>query len=133
MKWDDLKSKIQYILLQKAKPYMLIIHLGGNSVVDTKQRTITRKIETDINYLYSLFDETIIVWSDILYRFEWQGIGGSEFKGMDSKRKYINRAGRKAVCKSSNGRIIIHDIGQTTRGFYSAWSLDVILLASLRG
>ena len=95
-------------MLQKAKPYMLIIHLGGNSVVDSKQGTIIRKIEKYIRYLYSLFEDTIIVWSDILYRFQWQGIDRSEFKGMDKKRERMNRSGRLAVCKSKNGRIISH-------------------------
>ena len=109
---------------------MLVIHLGGNSVVENKQGTIVRKIEQDIQYLSSLFVDTIIVWSDILFRFEWQGIDRAQFKGMEKKRKRMNRAGRLAVCKTSNGRIISHDINKTTPGFYTAKGVHLSLVGN---
>ena len=42
-----------YILLQKDKPYMLIIHSGGNSEVESKQCTVIRK-NNNISNIYIL-------------------------------------------------------------------------------
>ena len=43
MAWPDFKNRIQYLMMLKARPFMIVIHLGGNSVVKIKLRTFQKK------------------------------------------------------------------------------------------
>ena len=52
MAWPDFKNRIQYLIMLKAMPFMIVIHLGGNSVVKIKLRTFQKKIERDLKYMF---------------------------------------------------------------------------------
>lgn len=118
MQWNDLLHRMQYLMMFKKKPFMVIIHLGGNSVVNTKLRTFEKKITKDIEYMFSSYPDTCFVWSDILPRLDWRGVKPSDFKAMEKKRGCLNRVARKAVASNCMGRIIIHDNFDHTKGLF---------------
>lgn len=118
MTWDDLKAKIQFLMMHMSTPLMIVIHVGGNSVVEKKLGTIIRSIDRDISYIASLFPSTLLVWSDILPRRTWRGAQASEFGAMNNKLRRMNTAGRKATTKTERGRIISYDIHASEGGLF---------------
>ena len=118
MKWPDFQSRIQYLMMLKARPFMIVVHLGGNSVVDIKLRTFQKKIINDFQYMFSTYPGINFVWSDILPRLKWRGAKPSDYPAMERKRGSINRTARKAVASYADGRQIIHDNFDHTVGLF---------------
>ena len=55
MHWDQLQDVIQLEMLNRAPPAMIVIHLGGNDLVEVKQATLIKKISKDMAYINSIF------------------------------------------------------------------------------
>ena len=89
---------------------MIIIHIGGNDLVQMKQRNLMRKIKKDLQYVASVFSTSYIVWSDILPRAEWRGLESTldNLKKINKKRKRVNREGRLVASELPLGRAIIN-------------------------
>ena len=118
MTWPDLKSRIQYLMMLKARPFMMIIHLGGNSVVSTKLRTFQKRIERDFRYMFWTYPDVVFVWSDILPRLVWKGAKPKDYPAMEKKRGCLNRTARRVVASYADGRQLIHDNFDHTPGLF---------------
>lgn len=118
MHWAELKSRIQYLIMLKARPFIIVIHLGGNDVVCTKLRTLQKKIENDVQYLFSSYPGILFVWSDILPRLKWKGVQPEEYPAMERKRGCINRTARRVVASSKSGRVVVHNNFDDTAGLF---------------
>ena len=100
---------------------MIIIHIGGNDLVQMKQRNLMRKIKKDLQYVASVFSTSYIVWSDILPRAEWRGLESTlnNLKKINKKHKRVNREGRLVASELPLGRAIInYDIDIKTQGLF---------------
>ena len=126
MHWPQLKPTIQLKMLFHTTPALIVVHLGGNDLVSIKLAKLMSKIKKTLWYLQSVFNDTYIVWSDILPRTQWRGLDDiasmkhldlqQKLKLMDQKRKRVNRAGRQAVRTLTWGRSILHEIDTDTPG-----------------
>lgn len=122
MRLEDLHASLQYALLKGWKPWMILLHLGGNNIDNTNTWKIVKKTEAEIKYIYQHFPDSFLVWTDILPRFYWRNTQNDEhsLKIMDLKRKKVNRRIRKFVLAHPNGRAIIHrNIDRRTPGFFA--------------
>ena len=117
MVWNNLLHKLQWEMLRRPKPYMIIIHLAGNDVDNKKLFTLRKKIDKDIDYILSTFYPAYIVWSDILPRLRWRASGVPN-SSLDTKRKRLNRFARAAIRLKQTGRIISHEIDAATSGWF---------------
>ena len=118
MAWPDFKNRIQYLMMLKARPFIIVIHLGGNSVVKIKLRTFQKKIERDLKYMFLAYTCVIFVWSDILPRLKWKGAKPKDYPAMERKRCSLNRTARKAVASYTDGRQIIYNNIDHTPGLF---------------
>lgn len=105
MHWGELLSAVQREMLFRQIPAMILVHLGGNDIETCNVGKFVKLICKNFKYLISVFNQTQIIWSDILPRVCWEGI-----PSLTKKRKRINRAGHGAVRKHNLGTIISHDI-----------------------
>lgn len=120
MQWHHLRSQIQWISLH-ATPKMIVIHVGGNNVVRTRMQKMKRIMYRDFKYLFELFPDTIIVWSEILPRLFWKFAPfNSQWRCWDRKRVRFNQLGRQMVSINANGRILKHDITADCSGLFAA-------------
>lgn len=120
MCWEQLRPKLQLTMIFEPQPAMILVHLGGNNLVETKQAKLMRAIKRDVRYIASVFPDSFIVWSDILPRKVWRGTSNDNgvLTRLNTKRKRINRAGRHAVSRLPLGRAIMHDIDLQTNGLF---------------
>ncbi|KAJ8320014.1 hypothetical protein KUTeg_001601 [Tegillarca granosa] len=84
---------------------ILILHVGGNDLIDYTTSMLCAKIEYDISILAQWLPNTIIIWSDILPRLYWRG--SLNIKAIEKKRKRVNRSGRRSAFLVG-GRVIHH-------------------------
>ena len=64
----ELCPKVQWEMLNRATPVKLVIHVGGNDLVNIRQAKMMKRITKDIKHIYSVFPSSCLVWSDILPR-----------------------------------------------------------------
>ncbi|MES9882137.1 MAG: SGNH/GDSL hydrolase family protein [Sedimenticola sp.] len=105
MHWENLMSVIQRRMLFGSHPVIILIHLGTNDIDTIPIATFKQKIEKDLQYLFSTFLETKIVWSDIFPRVAWK-----TFPHMMRKLARINRVGRVSVDRQTYGLVLNHNI-----------------------
>ena len=118
MKWQHLRSQIQWVGLH-GQPRMIILHVGGNNVVDTKMQKMKRIMKRDFNNLFKTFPNTLIVWSEILPRLTWKfAPPESEWKCWDKKRIRFNELGRQMVSTYSNGKVLKHEVTVDCPGLF---------------
>jgi len=72
MKWDQVVAVINYLLLSDLPPSILVIHCGGNDICDTPSGLLRYKIRVAISTISRLLPYTLLVWSQILPRIQWQ-------------------------------------------------------------
>lgn len=72
MKVQDLHSAIQYGILKGYKPKMIVVHLGGNNLSSSNTCQIISILKKSLDYLFSVFSSTLIVWTFILPRLNWR-------------------------------------------------------------
>ena len=110
MTWDLLRQKLQWVGLHQ-HPSMIVIHLGGNNVLNTTVQKMGRIIRRDLKNITATFPSTIFVWSDILPRLKWKyARPNSDLKAIDHKRHKINLKAHGIIQTFDMGRIIKHDI-----------------------
>lgn len=118
MQWQHLRSKIQWVGLH-GQPKMIIIHVGGNNVVDTKMQKMKRIMKRDFNNLFKMFPSTLIVWSEILPRLTWKyAPPNSDWKCWEKKRIRFNQLGRQMVSTNSNGKVLMHEVTVDCPGLF---------------
>ena len=132
MHWCELLPKFQCTMLFNPQPTMIVIHVGGNDIVATKQARLIKDIKRDINYLASVFPCVKIVWSDILPRKFWRGIENTpdNLIKINEKRKRINRADRQVVRELIHGKAIIHEIDTITSGLFKPDGVHLTLIGN---
>jgi len=113
MGWSQFAQQVQYHLLFNAPPKAVVIHLGGNDFNTLSHYKLHKKIKQGIKYLKSLFQDSVIVWVDVLQRRTWRADGAT----MERKRCRVNRLGRQVV-KGVGGQCVAVDIDFKTAGFY---------------
>ena len=96
---------------------MLLIPLWGNNIGNTNTGHLCRIMKRDLCYISQLLPDCIIVWSDILPRFDWRHTSTASVEQLD-KYKRINRRGRKVLCSFCNGRYLSHDISKTSSDLF---------------
>ena len=121
MHWHELLPKLQHKMLFHPRPSRILIHVGGNDLVQVKQAKLMKRIKKDLKYIAAVFPSTFVVWSDVLPRKQWRGLQDTpeNLVKMHNKRKRINRAGRQTAFQLPLGRSVInYDIDSTTNGLF---------------
>lgn len=118
MSWDDFHHVVQREMLFSAPPKIILIHLGGNDLHRFSLFKLRRLINREIDFLFSTFPSTIVIWCDIIQRRSWRGNGQKINIVMEKKRRRVNGFGKKAIGTNSRGRSCHVDIDYATVGFY---------------
>ncbi|KAJ8304431.1 hypothetical protein KUTeg_018014 [Tegillarca granosa] len=105
MKWHNVLTTVSKNIRNFPVPRILILHVGGNDLIDYTTSMLCAKIEYDISILAQWLPNTIIIWSDILPRLYWRG--SLNIKAIEKKRKRVNRSGRRSAFLVG-GRVIHH-------------------------
>ena len=66
MHWTQLLPALQYQMICRGQPEIIIIHLGGNDIDAIPQTKFIKLIKNDIQYVQSVFSSTTFIWCDIL-------------------------------------------------------------------
>lgn len=72
MHWNQLLPTLHLKMMFNTPPTVLLIHLGGNDLVDIKQAKLMKSMRKDLKYIGSVFPNAYLVWSDILPRRHWR-------------------------------------------------------------
>lgn len=97
--WPGLRKAIEVDVLFEPPPQLLIIHLGGNDLVNMTNWQLKNVMDKEMRYLKAAFDGCQFVWLDILPRRVWHG--AHDLRAIEQKRKRVNRMGRqltRAIC-----------------------------------
>lgn len=119
MHWVHFDTVFQRLMLFHATPMMIIIHLGGNDLVEWSQSKLLKTFKRQFAYMASVYPEAQLVWSDILPRQSWRGADNTpeRLKKLDQKRRRINRLGRQ-VAFNVDGKAIQHELDFNTTGLF---------------
>jgi lysophospholipase L1-like esterase len=98
MKWNQLLPKTKALLERSPVPNVICIHLGGNDLVSTPLRKLTKQAQRDINTLAKLCPQTVLFWSDILARVSYRNAESNS--KMEKPRKTLNSAMRAHTRKN---------------------------------
>lgn len=116
MGWADAVHHMQLPALFRMPPKVLVVHLGGNDLVRHNLQVCFKHIQDSIEYLHRAFPASIIVWANILPRFNWRA-PETENKQIDKKRKRVNQFGHKMM-RVVEGHELKIDIDLKTPGFF---------------
>ena len=106
MKWEKLLQTVQYQMLHRRNPDILILHLGSNDIDTIKQTKLMQSIMKDITYIHSTFPASVLVWCDILPRLKWRNNKSESPKELNIKRKRINRDAHTVINSLPKGAIV---------------------------
>lgn len=110
MHWDQLLPTLQYLMLIRGQPKMIVLHLGGNDIDNTELKQFIANLTRDILYINSVFPKTHIAWCDILPRLQWRNNTKNDPKTLNIKRKRINRAARACIKNCMSGSVLSPNI-----------------------
>ena len=115
--WHRLRHAIEAEVLLGTPPSIIVVHLGGNDLVNHSVWQIRNIMDREFRYIRTAFPTCLLIWVDILPRRLWSG--ADNVKAVDNKRKRINRLGRKLVLASGHGDVLSCDIQQED-GFFGS-------------
>ncbi|KAH3803670.1 hypothetical protein DPMN_131936 [Dreissena polymorpha] len=118
---EDLHPVIQLGMIKGRTPEIIFLHVGGNNITSTNQCKTIRIIKSELQYLFDIFPNSLIVWVFILPRLSWtrEVVDNSYQKKMNSKRQKINRTISNYVLSFARGRaILIESIDLSTPGMF---------------
>lgn len=106
MRWTQFLPALQYQMISRGQPEIIIIHLGGNDINEIPQNKFIELIKNDIKYVQPVFSSTTLIWCDILPRLAWRNNWLDSPKVLNLKRKRINRAAHQYIKELPLGRIV---------------------------
>lgn len=92
MRWEHLLPRLQFLMLTRGHPKIIILHVGGNNIDSVPQLTLMQSIKDDLEYIHSVYSPAMLVWCDILPRLFWRNNKTEDSKALNLKAKRINRA-----------------------------------------
>lgn len=118
--WSNFRRSVESHVLLCTPPKIILIHLGGNDICSTSTAKICNTIQKEIRYLRAAFENTLIIWIDILDRINWrQPTEQWPRRSINEKRKRINRFGRSWVQSTGPSDALAMTIDLSTPGFYA--------------
>lgn len=85
MSWFELMDDITDLLSVKPPPHFLVLHAGGNDLVNVPTGELCARIQHDIKRLREMLPACTIVWSDVLTRLKYRGC--TNIQAMERKCK----------------------------------------------
>ena len=116
MGWDDFIHQMQLPVLFRSPPKVIVLHLGGNDLVQHSLQVNFKLVQESIEYLTTAFPDLVLLWVNILQRSNWRA-PELENKAIERKRKRVNQFGRKLM-RCHNGHVLDVEIDTSTPGFY---------------
>ena len=55
MRWEHLLPRLQFLMLTRGHPKIIILHVGGNNVDSVPQLTLMQSVKDDLKYSHSVF------------------------------------------------------------------------------
>ena len=105
MKWEVVEHLTNTMINCRGFPSVLLIHCGGNDIVENTNVELLCKIRHTISYLRFMMPYTLLIWSFILPRLEWRN--EESHAKIDKARRRINRGVRSFIVKLG-GKVIQH-------------------------
>ena len=90
MGWADAVHHMQLPALFRMPPKVLVVHLRGNDLVWHNLQVCFKHIQESIEYLQRAFPANILVWANILPRFNWRALETENSKQIDKKTETRN-------------------------------------------
>lgn len=118
--WERFRRSVESNVLLCEPPKIIVLHLGGNDLTVFPLTKIFNSITREIRYLRSAFSSAVIVWVDILNRFQWRNPRQLTSSQINKKRIRVNRHGRSWVRSTGAHDTLSIDIGLDTPGFFAA-------------
>ena len=106
MRWEHLLARLQFLMLTRGHPKIIILHVGGNNVDSVPQLTLMQSIKDDLKYIHSVFSSSMLVWCDILPRLFWRNNNTKDSKTLNLKAKRINRAAHQYMTDFGLGQVL---------------------------
>ncbi|KAM9727785.1 uncharacterized protein ACNS7B_018142 [Menidia menidia] len=103
--WPQMLPQVQQ-LGAWPRPHMLILHLGGNDLSTGSPTSLLAAVRRDLAALRLLFPKTLLVWSSILPRRNWNHSADSQ--EVDLVRCTVNRRVQSIVAELG-GAALSHD------------------------
>lgn len=88
LKLDNLRKHIRHLLTLDDTPDLIVIHIGGNDIGETRLGLLNRNLKKFMNWLAVKMPNCKIVWSAILPRLNWRS--SLKLKSMDNCRRRLN-------------------------------------------
>ena len=117
MSWIDFIYSLQLRTLFQATPKVIVIHLGGNDLVDIGILPLFNLIRRGVAYISRACPDSHFIWVDILQRLHWSDSYREDVR-IEQKRQRINRFGRSLITRLPKGHTLVHDIDYQTPGFF---------------
>ena len=96
-KWDSVANVVYSMVLVKGYPSAIVIHCGGNDIVDSYNGSLLFNIRNTFLYFKSIMPNTLLIWSYILPRLFW--LNGDDHSKIDKTRRRLNRGVRSFIVK----------------------------------
>ncbi|XP_071173895.1 uncharacterized protein [Mytilus edulis] len=97
MKWFNVDRTIDATFSWRGVPSILIIHCGGNDLVNCCNGELLFHMRSTFHYLKCTMPNTLIIWSFILPRLSWRGALNND--KIEKSRRRINRGVRSYISK----------------------------------
>ena len=106
MRWEQLLPRLQFLVLTRGLPRIIICHVGGNNIDSVPQLSLMQTIRDDLKYIHSVYGSAMLIWCDILPRLFWRNNETDDSKTLNLKCKRINRAAHQYMQDFSLGQTL---------------------------
>lgn len=117
LKLENVKQQLMQFYSEETKqPQAILIHAGGNDIGFKNYFDIRVILQDTLNYIQYNFPNTKIIWSDILYRFEYRN-NSLNLCSLEKLRLDLNKKAR-SFCREKNNVIRHQNIYSTYPELY---------------
>lgn len=106
MRWNQLLPALQFRMITRGHPHVIILHLSGNDIDTISEFDIKKSIMEDLQYIHDVFHASHIVWCDVLPRLNWRNNHFEDSKTLNLKTVRINRAAHHYLAELSRTAVI---------------------------
>ena len=72
MGWDDFIHQMQLPVLFRSPPKVILLHLGGNDLVQHSLKVVFKLVQESVEYLATALPDVVLLWVNILQRSNWR-------------------------------------------------------------
>lgn len=104
---DNLVFQVSELVKEAGRPHMLLLHCGGNDIgqgANTFELGVS--INSNLEFLHNTYPGTLLIWSQILPRFNWRVWSPWGHHWCDRARARVNRSAASYTLQYCHGAYI---------------------------